>query len=95
MLLHVLVCDIVSVHVVCFPSICSFNNNNNLYLTLAFMPVHFGCDYIRYTCYRAHLPVLSSLMSALAKERELRTSEEIGDVYDCTFLSNTYCRIFW
>jgi len=60
------------------------------------MPVHFRCDYMKYTCYRAHyLPVLSSLMSALVKERELRTSEEIGDVYDCKFLSNTYCRFFF
>lgn len=77
---HVLVCDIESV---CVFSFCLFNDDN-LYVTFVFMPVHFRCDYIKYTCYSAHnLPASSSLVSTLVKVRELRTSEEIGDVYDC------------
>lgn len=34
---------------VCFLSVRLFNDNN-LYVTFVFMPVHFRCDYIKFTC---------------------------------------------
>lgn len=71
------VCDIESVCVF----LCLFNDN--LYDACVYACTFSGMI----TCYipaTALIMYLSSnLMSTLVKERELRTSEEIDDVYDC------------